>query len=132
MPYFGSARVENQGFILRSEPQIIDYSTQLGTSELVQLFRAGLKEATSFPETAWFPVRVDVTNIVGLAEQYYRLNKNATKSSFLGDGSDLSLLLFAIRACRVGSGVQVVFPWTFPRVVESFPDAFQSFTFVGF
>lgn len=87
VPYFGSANVENQGFILQSDAQVIDYSGSVGTYDLVDIFRTALKEVAEDYESAWFPVHVDVTNIVGLAEQYYRLNKKATKSSFLGDGS---------------------------------------------
>lgn len=87
VPYFSSASVEKQGFILRSDAQVIEYSKQVGTYDLVGIFRTALKEVAEDYESAWFPVHVDVTNIVGLAEQYYRLNKNATKSSFLGDGS---------------------------------------------
>lgn len=56
VPYLGSASIENQGFVLRSDAEVIDYSTQLGVSELVRLFRAGLKEVTEYSASAWFPV----------------------------------------------------------------------------
>lgn len=83
--YFGGASKDNKGFI--AKPYIEKWSFRESTLEQSKLI-SFLKDASKREKINnynWFPVTIDVNNIVGWASTYYRTNKKATKSSFLGD-----------------------------------------------
>lgn len=74
--YFGGASLKNSGFSADAPIEILDYGkNQLDESRLIALLRS--KEYTK--------INIDENCIVGWAERFYRENKGAKKSDFIGD-----------------------------------------------
>ncbi|MCI5871901.1 MAG: hypothetical protein MRZ78_07860, partial [Streptococcus sp.] len=74
--YFGGASLKNSGFSASNPIEILEYGrSQLDESRLITILRS--KEFTK--------INIDENCIVGWAERFYRENKGANKSDFIGD-----------------------------------------------
>ena len=74
--YFGGASVKTSGFSSDAPLEVLEYGqSQLDESRLITLLRS--KQYTK--------INIDENCIVGWAERFYRENKGAKKSDFIGD-----------------------------------------------
>ena len=90
--YFGSASKDNDAFIAKTTPKIIDYSSSniLGVAELLDILKT----------SNYMPIKIDDNCIVGWAERYYRENPKASKGDFLGKHSrNLGYSIAEMREC---------------------------------
>lgn len=86
--YFGGASLKNSGFSADAPIEILDYGkNQLDESRLIALLRS--KEYTK--------INIDENCIVGWAERFYRENKGAKKSDFIGDHTGKVKIIGEIR-----------------------------------
>lgn len=84
--YLGGASRSNHGFTASEPINKWDYSNnnKFEQAAFIQSLKAAHKRKNN-GEGFWFPINIDVNNIVGWATTYYQWKKNATKASFLGD-----------------------------------------------
>lgn len=74
--YFGGASLKNSGFSASNPIEILEYGkSQVDESRMISLMRS--KQYTK--------INIDENCIVGWAERFYRENKGAKKSDFIGD-----------------------------------------------
>lgn len=86
MLYFGGASANNQGFVSKAPDVKLDFRTDdVDRQKLIWDLKEARKRQVN-NASIWMPVNIDDNNIVGWAEQYYSLKKNATKASFIGEG----------------------------------------------
>lgn len=95
--YFGSASKDNEAFVSKGEPKIINYSSsnEQGAVDLLKLLKT--KE--------YIPIAIDDNCIVGWAERYYRENPKASKGDFLGDSTGKVKVIGEIRQPNVFNGL---------------------------
>lgn len=87
IPYFGGAAANNQGFIAKSPDVILDYITNpIDRQDFIWNLKEARKRQLN-DASLWMPVNIDDNNIVGWAEHFYSVKKNATKASFIGEGT---------------------------------------------
>ncbi|MBT1017971.1 hypothetical protein KJY77_02285 [Canibacter sp. lx-72] len=74
--YFGGASLKNSGFSAGNPIETLEYGkSQFDESRLISLLRSKL----------YTKINIDENCIVGWAERFYRENKGAKKSDFIGD-----------------------------------------------
>ncbi|HHD2965026.1 hypothetical protein P5F67_02060 [Clostridium perfringens] len=100
IPYFGPASKNNEGFVMKNNYKKIDYSTQLGQSELIHKLK----------EKEFMPIEIDENCIVGWADRYYRENPKANKGDFLGYSEGLVNIIGEIREPKYFKGL--ILPYT--------------------
>lgn len=95
--YFGSASKDNDAFIAKTTPKIIDYSSSniLGVAELLDILKT----------SNYMPIKIDDNCIVGWAERYYRENPKASKGDFLGDNEGKVKIIGEIRQPKAFKGL---------------------------
>ena len=86
--YFGGASVKTSGFSSDAPIEVLEYGqSQLDESRLITLLRS--KQYTK--------INIDENCIVGWAERFYRENKGAKKSDFIGDHTGKVKIIGEIR-----------------------------------
>ena len=86
--YFGGASVKTSGFSSDAPLEVLEYGqSQLDESRLITLLRS--KQYTK--------INIDENCIVGWAERFYRENKGAKKSDFIGDHTGKVKIIGEIR-----------------------------------
>ena len=86
--YFGGASVKTSGFSAGTPLEVLEYGqNQLHESRLINLLRS--KQYTK--------INIDENCIVGWAERFYRENKGAKKSDFIGDHTGKVKIIGEIR-----------------------------------
>ena len=86
--YFGGASVKTSGFSSDAPIEVLEYGqSQLDESRLITLLRS--KQYTK--------INIDENCIVGWAERFYRENKEAKKSDFIGDHTGKVKIIGEIR-----------------------------------
>ncbi|MEQ9810977.1 hypothetical protein [Streptococcus jiangjianxini] len=86
--YFGGASLKNSGFSASNPIEILEYGkSQLDESRMISLLRS--KQYTK--------INIDENCIVGWAERFYRENKGAKKSDFIGDHTGKVKIIGEIR-----------------------------------
>lgn len=86
--YFGGASVKTAGFSSDAPLEVLEYGqSQLDESRLITLLRS--KQYTK--------INIDENCIVGWAERFYRENKGAKKSDFIGDHTGKVKIIGEIR-----------------------------------
>ena len=86
--YFGGASVKTSGFSSDAPLEVLEYGqNQLDESRLITLLRS--KQYTK--------INIDENCIVGWAERFYRENKGAKKSDFIGDHTGKVKIIGEIR-----------------------------------
>ena len=86
--YFGGASVKNIGFSAGKPLEVLEYGKkELDENRLIQLLRT--KQYTK--------INIDENCIVGWAERFYRENKGANKSDFIGDHTGKVKIIGEIR-----------------------------------
>ena len=86
--YFGGASVKTSGFSSDAPLEVLEYGqSQLDESRLITLLRS--KQYTK--------INIDENCIVGWAERFYRENKGAKKSDFIGDQTGKVKIIGEIR-----------------------------------
>ena len=86
--YFGGASVKTAGFSSDAPLEVLEYGqSQLDESRLITLLRS--KQYTK--------INIDENCIVGWAERFYRENKGAKKSDFIGDQTGKVKIIGEIR-----------------------------------
>lgn len=95
--YMGAASKDNDGFIAKTEPKIINYSSsdELGTAEILDILKT----------ENYMPIKIDENCIVGWAERYYRENPKANKGDFLGDSEGKVKIIGEIRQPKAFKGL---------------------------
>lgn len=95
--YTGGASLNNQGFIRKSEPTEINYSTYAGSSIVKKLIKGRKIPPSKYDESKpnenyeFVPIDIDESCIVGWGERYYRELPNASKGDFLGDDTGMQV-----------------------------------------
>lgn len=95
--YTGGASLNNQGFIRKSEPTEINYSTYAGSSIVKKLVKGRKIPPSKYDESKpnenyeFVPIDIDESCIVGWGERYYRELPNASKGDFLGDDTGMQV-----------------------------------------
>lgn len=94
--YYGGASKDNGGFLIKSEPNIINYSNNnhLQQTQLLNLLKID----------DYMPIRIDENCIVGWAKRYYKENPTAKKGDFLGDTECEVRIIGEIREPRYFKG----------------------------
>lgn len=85
--YIGSASKNNSGFQSSTSPDTLEYSTQLDSEQLVQILRTN----------SYTKINIDENCIVGWATRFYKENKHANKSDFIGDETGKVKIIGEIR-----------------------------------
>lgn len=86
--YFGGASIKNTGFSANNPIETLEYGkSQFDESRLIALLRS--KQYTK--------INIDENCIVGWAERFYRENKGAKKSDFIGDHTGKVKIIGEIR-----------------------------------
>lgn len=100
--YLGSASRDNDDFVAKTSPKIIDYSSSniLRVAELLDKLKL----------TDYMPIKIDDNCIVGWAERYYHENPTASKGDFLGDSEGKVKIIGEIRQPKVFKGL--ILPYT--------------------
>lgn len=73
--YYGGASRNNDGFRIKKDPVEINYSTDIGASNVKKLLQ----------ENNFTKIKIDEDCVVGWAERFYRENPTAKKADFLDD-----------------------------------------------
>lgn len=105
--YFGASSKNNDGFIGGAYLKKIDYSTQEGVFDVLQLLRS----------SNYMPINIDENCIVGWAERYYSFYPKAQKGDFIGDDTGKVKILGEIRNPKLFKGL--INPYT-KRTNEKF------------
>lgn len=118
--YFGSASVENGGFISDGAKEELDYgSNELHEARLIEILRSH-----NFTK-----INIDENCIVGWAERFYRENPSADKKDFIGDNTGKVNILGEIR--RPNKLKDFINPYTgetnkaFQYLMDKLNDKFQ-------
>ena len=86
--YFGGASLKNVGFSAGEPLEVLEYDkNELDENRLIELLRT--KQYTK--------INIDENCIVGWAERFYRENKGANKSDFIGDHNGKVKIIGEIR-----------------------------------
>lgn len=86
--YIGASSKNNKGFQEVSPPLRLNFNSQIDTEKLISILKT-----KSFTK-----INLDENCIVGWASKYYKENKNATKSGFIGDTSGKVKIIGEIRS----------------------------------
>lgn len=93
--YYGASSKNNENFIAKKYVKKINYSTQEGAFEVLNLLR----------ENGYMPIKIDENCIVGWAERYYRFYPKASKGDFIGDDTGKVKIVGEIRNPKLFKGL---------------------------